>query len=439
MNLIIVLLVVLAIIAIAQLTKVYDLSRTLRNSREEEITPADNRLNANAWVIWMYVFFASTLYLYGKYGDYLPESASEHGVSVDRLMSINIWMITIVFFIVNYLLFTFAKKYQYNPGRKAKFFTHDNRLEMLWTLIPGVSMAFIIVYGLITWNNITGPASADAMQIELYSKQFDWTARYPGDNKVFGAADFNLIGTTNGLGIVTKDGIQAKIEELDTEMENVKAAIELVKKENGNLIQHRQHSNSILSNMLNGLMPNFFPSEGSATVDYVAALEDELYRLQRHKQRILDLSENELNGLSQWEAGNDDRIVKGEFHIPVGQEVEFVFRSQDVIHSAYMPHFRAQMNTVPGMPTRFKMKPTITTAEMRKKMGNDKFDYILLCNKVCGAAHFNMKMTVIVDTPEDYAVWLAQQKTFGGSKEAPSDSTGVETPKADTLTMAANH
>jgi len=439
MNLIIVLLVVLAIIAIAQLTKVYDLSRTLRNSREEEITPADNRLNANAWVIWMYVFFAATLYLYAKYGEYLPESASEHGVAMDRLMSINIWMITIVFFIVNYLLFTFAKKYQYNPGRKAKFFTHDNRLEMLWTLIPGVSMAFIIVYGLITWNNITGPASADAMQIELYSKQFDWTARYPGDNKVFGAADFNLIGTTNGLGIVTKEGIQSKIEELDTEMENVKAAIELVKKENGNLIQHREHSSSILSNMLNGLMPNFFPSVGSATVDYVAALEDELYRLQRHKQRILDLSENELNGVSQWEAGNDDRIVKGEFHIPVGQEVEFVFRSQDVIHSAYMPHFRAQMNTVPGMPTRFKMKPTITTAEMRKKLGNDKFDYVLLCNKVCGAAHFNMKMTVIVDTPEDYATWLAEQKTFGGAKEAKTDSTGVEAPKADTLTMASNH
>jgi cytochrome c oxidase subunit 2 len=310
---------------------------------------------------------------------------------------------------------------------------------MLWTLIPGVSMAFIIVYGLITWNNITGPASADAIQIELYSKQFDWTARYAGDNKVFGSADFNLIGTTNGLGIVTKEGVQAKIEELDAEMANVKAAIELVKKENGNLIQRHEDSKGILSNMLNGLMPNFFPSAGSSTVDYVEALEDELYRLQRHKQRILDIPENELNGISQWEAGNDDRIVKGEFHIPVGQEVEFVFRSQDVIHSAYMPHFRAQMNTVPGMPTRFKMKPTITTAEMRKKLGNDKFDYLLLCNKVCGAAHFNMKMTVIVDTPEDYAVWLAEQKTFGGSKEAKSDSTDVAAPKADTLTMAANH
>ena len=91
----------MAIIAIAQLTKVYDLSRSLRNTREEEITAADNRLNANMWVIWMYVFFAATIYLYAKYGDYLPESASEHGVAVDKLMSINIWMITIVFFIVS--------------------------------------------------------------------------------------------------------------------------------------------------------------------------------------------------------------------------------------------------------------------------------------------------------------------------------------------------
>ena len=87
MNLFILLVVVLAIIAIAQLTKVYDLSRTLRNSREEEISAADNRLNANAWLVWMFVFFGAVIYLYAKYGDYLPESASEHGVAVDKLMS----------------------------------------------------------------------------------------------------------------------------------------------------------------------------------------------------------------------------------------------------------------------------------------------------------------------------------------------------------------
>ena len=163
----------------------------------------------------------------------------------------------------------------------------------------------------------------------------------------------------------------------------------------------------------------------------------QLYKLKRHKQRILDLKENELNGISQWKAGADDKLVKGEFHIPVGQEIEFVFRSQDVIHSAYMPHFRAQMNTVPGVPTRFKMKPTITTAEMRKKLGNDKFDYILLCNKVCGAAHFNMKMTVVVDTPEDYAAWLAEQKSFGGDKNEKKEEAPAS-PAADTTkTMAS--
>jgi cytochrome c oxidase subunit 2 len=407
MNLFILLVLVLAIIAIAQLTKVYELSRSLRNTREEEVSAADNRLNANAWIVWMIAFFAGVIYLYVKYGDYLPESASEHGVAVDKLMSVNIWMITIVFFIVNYFLFTFANKYRFNPARRAKFFAHDNRLEMLWTLVPGVTMAFIIVYGLITWNNMTGPASAEAMQIELYSKQFDWTARYPGENKVFGAADFNLIGTTNGLGLVTEEGVAAKLAEIDHNLEQTEKAI------------------------ANG------KAEGTMPDSYLESLEDQLYKLKRHKQRILDLKENELNGISQWKAGADDKLAKGEFHIPVGQEIEFVFRSQDVIHSAYMPHFRAQMNTVPGVPTRFKMKPTITTAEMRQKLGNDKFDYILLCNKVCGAAHFNMKMTVVVDTPEEYAKWLAEQKTFGGEKNDKKEEVPA-TPAADTTkTMAS--
>ena len=110
--------------------------------------------------------------------------------------------------------------------------------------------------------------------------------------------------------------------------------------------------------------------------------------------------------------GMDDKVVKGEFHIPVGVEVEFLFRSQDVIHSAYMPHFRLQMNSVPGDITRFVMKPTITTAEMRNNLNNQDFNYVLMCNKICGAAHYNMQMDVIVDSPEDYQKWLDEQKPF---------------------------
>jgi heme/copper-type cytochrome/quinol oxidase subunit 2 len=143
------------------------------------------------------------------------------------------------------------------------------------------------------------------------------------------------------------------------------------------------------------------------------AKEDKLYRLQRHRQRIQEIREFNFDGeLSAWEAGMDDQIVKGEFHLPVGREVEFVFRSRDVIHSAYMPAFRAQMNTVPGVPTRFKMTPTITTDSMRTALNDPDFDYVLLCNKVCGAAHFNMQMKVVVETEEQYEAWLSEQSEF---------------------------
>ena len=407
MKLLILLVIILAVIAIAQLTKVYELSRSLRKNKEEEISAADNKLNANLMLVWMFLFFVGTVFLYVRYGDYLPVAASEHGVDVDKLMNVNIWMVTVSFFIVNFFLFYFAWKYQFKKGRKAKFFAHDNRLEMLWTLVPGVLLAFVIVYGLITWNKITGPASADAIQIELYSRQFDWTARYPGENKTFGTASYNLISTSNPLGLVTKDGIRAKMDELDAQIENV---------------EHQLAENKLMP-----LMPE----------SYVATLEDKVSRLKRHKQRIADIDENSVNGISTWESGFDDRLVKGEMHIPVNKEIEFIFRSQDVIHSAFMPHFRSQMNSVPGVATRMKMTPTVTTAEMRKITGNDAFNYILLCNKVCGAAHFNMQMKIVVESETDYNAWVAKQKMFKAPElEETADTTLVNEPKKDTVTTA---
>ena len=108
-------------------------------------------------------------------------------------------------------------------------------------------------------------------------------------------------------------------------------------------------------------------------------------------------------------------------------------RSQDVLHSAYMPHFRAQMNCVPGMITEFAFTPTITTADMRqdpaiinkvrnineirakrRAKGEDldeyEFDYILICNKICGQSHYQMQAKIVVDTPEEFEAWMKSQK-----------------------------
>lgn len=121
-------------------------------------------------------------------------------------------------------------------------------------------------------------------------------------------------------------------------------------------------------------------------------------------------------GVDTNDANAYDDIVVSELHIEVNQPIEMAFRAKDVIHSAYFPHFRAQMNVVPGLPTRFNFTPSVTTAEMRTKKNDPNFDYILLCNKICGGAHYRMKMKVIVDTKEEYQKWLSTQPALVAGK-----------------------
>ena len=109
-----------------------------------------------------------------------------------------------------------------------------------------------------------------------------------------------------------------------------------------------------------------------------------------------------------------DDIVVREVHLPVNKPVLLKFRSRDVIHSAFLPHFRVQMNCVPGLSTQFAFTPTKTTAEMKDTEGED-FEYVLLCNKICGSAHFNMQMKFIVESEQDYNKWISSQKTLQNS------------------------
>ena len=129
-------------------------------------------------------------------------------------------------------------------------------------------------------------------------------------------------------------------------------------------------------------------------------------------------------GVDMTDLNSQDDIPVRELHLPKGRPVIFKFRSQDVLHSAYMPHFRAQMNCVPGMVTQFAFTPSMTTEEMRMnetivakveninkiraEKGEDsyEFDYLLLCNKICGASHYNMQMKIIVESQEDFENWL---------------------------------
>jgi cytochrome c oxidase subunit 2 len=344
-SLLVIIILVLLAVALWQLTKIFDLSQVGASKSDASGVATDNDNNVQGYLMFGFLAFIYIFTIYGfiKWGDLpLHTPASEHGSDVDALMNISWILIFIVQAVTQVLLHYFAFKYRGKKENKATFFADNNKLEAIWSSIPAVVLAGLILYGLYAWNNIMFvDEDEEVIVIELYAQQFKWSARYAGADNVLGKANVRLIEGVNTLGVDLAD-------------------------------------------------PNA-----------------------------------------------QDDIVVSELHIPKGKKVQFKIRSQDVLHSAYMPHFRAQMNCVPGMVTQFAFTPVYTTSEYRelpfmvekvarindlrtkqsaKLVAEGKtaldpytFDYLLLCNKICGASHYNMQMKIVVDSPEDYKIWLSEQ------------------------------
>ncbi|MEW4923553.1 cytochrome c oxidase subunit II [Algibacter sp. 2305UL17-15] len=344
---------VFILVAIWQMVKIFDLAQ----AKSEDTTPGvatdkDNTLNGYLMMGFLAFIYIITIVCVVKYGDLplMSNSASEHGPTIDNLMWISMILIFFVQTITQFLLHYFAYKYKGEKGKKALFFADNNKLEFIWTIIPVIVLAGLIIYGLNTWINIMGvDESDDPLVVELYAQQFNWKARYGGADNTLGKANV----------------------------------------------------------------------------------------------RLIDIDRANILGLDESDPNAQDDLITTELHLPVGRPVLFKMRSQDVLHSAYMPHFRAQMNCVPGMITQFGFTPTKTTVEMRDtqqmkdkvkrineiRVENSKpliakgeealeryeFDYLLLCNKICGKSHYNMQMKIVVETQEEYDAWIAEQKEFKNS------------------------
>ncbi len=340
---------VLVAIAVWQMTKIFELSQ-VKSARGEVATDQDNKYNGYLMFAFLIFIYGITIFSFWKYSKVLlPEAASAHGESYDLLMLTSFVIIFIVQTITQALLHYFAYKYRGEEGKKALFFADNDKLEFIWTIIPTIVLAGLIIWGLYSWTVIMDINDEDdPLEIELYAQQFNWTARYAGEDNVLGGANV----------------------------------------------------------------------------------------------RMIDIDKANILGLDESDSYSADDVIVKELHLPVGRKVNFKMRSQDVLHSAYMPHFRAQMNCVPGMTTEFSFTPIYTTDEMRqnpdvvdkvrrtneiraKRAANGEpnsdpweFDYVLICNKICGKSHYNMQMKIIVESEEDYKAWMAQQKTFSQSMAA---------------------
>jgi len=324
-----VLLALVICIALWQITSIFNLKGTIATER-------DNNTQGILFALFGVFLYGLMIFLFAKYSVVLlPESASVEGENYDNLYVITMVLLLIVQAITQFLLFYFSFKYRGINDRKALFYADSSKLEAIWTIIPSIVLSGLVLYGLSVWQEVMDSSDAkDPLIVEVYAKQFQWEARYAGEDNELGRANVRNIKGINTMGV--------------------------------------------------------------------------------------DMTDKNAQ----------DDIPTRELHLPKGRKVIFKFRSQDVLHSAFMPHFRAQMNCVPGMVTSFSYTPKISTKEMRlnektiakvdginkirKEKGEDpyQFDYLLLCNKICGASHYNMQMKIVVDEPAEFNTWLQQQKTM---------------------------
>lgn len=173
---------------------------------DKKIASGSNRINAILFVVFlMGTGILMFWYSIKEFDNYQLPIASEHGVVTDRLFWITMAITGVVFLITHVLLFIFPYKYQYSEKRKATFYPDNNKLEVIWTIVPGIVLALLVVTGWMAWSDITAPAPENSHTVEIMGYQFAWEVRYPGKDQVLGDYDYRLITASNAQGIDFND------------------------------------------------------------------------------------------------------------------------------------------------------------------------------------------------------------------------------------------
>lgn len=386
-------------IVVVQIGKVTELAAKIRG--EDEIEESTNRRQSVFLLVFMVGFLIFTVVSAIYYRNYMlgygpHDAASVHGASLDSLFNTTLFFTGIVFVITQILLFYYAWRYRAEKGRPSLYMPHDNKLEVIWTLLPAVVMTFLVVGGLDAWNEVMADIPDDArsvlvpttedksefLEIEATGYQFAWDIRYPGADGLLGTKNFRLITGTNTLGLDWND------------------------------------------------------------------------------------------------EKNHDDFMTNEIVLPKNRWIRVRITAKDVLHNFYLPHFRVKMDAIPGLPTYFVFKPTMTTEEYRDKLSTvpeyqladpndpdkmlwETFGYELACAELCGIGHFSMKRAVRIVEEAEYAAWArgqtslyessvrgtaddpfqeenaaleAVEESIIDSTAAPVDSTGTLVPTDSTAT-----
>jgi cytochrome c oxidase subunit 2 len=196
---------VLIIVILVVVYRIHALIDIARGNYKKKITSSNG---VNAALLFAFLIISLILliwYSVTRFDTYNLPVASEHGISTDNLFWITMAVTGIMFFITQILLFYFSYRYRYQAKAKAFYFPENNRLELIWTILPAVVLTLLLFSGLKIWNKITADPPEEAEIVEVMGYQFAWKTRYPGKDGQLGKYDYRLIDATNEFGIDFRD------------------------------------------------------------------------------------------------------------------------------------------------------------------------------------------------------------------------------------------
>src|ERR1700694_1613665 len=224
---------------------------------------------------------------------------------IDHTITLTFWITGAAFFAIVAFMAYCVLRFQHKEGRRAAYNPENKKLEWWLSVGTAIGVAAMLAPGLVVWHQfVTVPA--DATEVEVIGKQWQWSYRLPGKDGRLGTSDTRYVSDDNPLGLNPNDP----------------------------------------------------------------------------------------------DAHDDVVIESDDLHLPLDKPVKLLLRSIDVLHSFYVPEFRAKMDLVPGMVSYVWFTPTRTGT------------FELLCAELCGAAHYAMRAKVVVDGESEYQAWLRKQKTF---------------------------
>lgn len=121
----------------------------------------------------------------------MPETVSTYGPAIDQMYYVILVITGVVFFLTEGILIAFLVMYRHKEGRKAAYIHGSTKAEVIWTVTPFLIVMAIALASKSSWDLVKDPANipADAMQLVVTAKQFEWNVTYPGPDGRIGTDD----------------------------------------------------------------------------------------------------------------------------------------------------------------------------------------------------------------------------------------------------------